>query len=451
MTQDSSDISIIYDEYNSFITRTNSPEGRPIIVKEIRDSRKELSFNTICELHCLHILRDHPRFVQILDVNYEANRVRLILSSHQGDINLLHKRSFTERLKIFPRLMNDIFLMLYQLYQYQILHLDIKSANILFDEDNDGIKFYMADFGISYQRPKSNTEKVIMGLSRYASIYRSPEILVEDKHYSYPAELWATGCLLTEFIITKYIFPVEKENNIDNIVEKSKDPSTIVSLHNIAATYNSLDILSLFKESLSIQEILSVSEYIPLLESLLQINPLDRPHIASLIKDKSDIISTRKITSLRPYPLAESLINVYGKMGKWIASVCKNLELPIRTFIASVDILERYLSNSKWKNANEILLACVCLTLCDNILSPGCTCLTEFIRLSEGKVCERDIKDLQIDVMKSLDYIIVSPDIDDIVLKLEEWDNPWEIINNVYHLMTKGLFISIYVTYKNLF
>eukprot|EP00366_Plasmodium_knowlesi_P003615 XP_002261112.1 serine/threonine protein kinase 2, putative [Plasmodium knowlesi strain H] len=77
------------------------------------------------------------------------------------------------------------------LHSNHILHRDMKSLNILIDNDK---RVRLCDFGIS---------KVLENTLDYANTligtpyYLSPE-LCKDKKYSWPSDVWATGCLIYE-------------------------------------------------------------------------------------------------------------------------------------------------------------------------------------------------------------------------------------------------------------
>jgi calcium/calmodulin-dependent protein kinase I len=94
---------------------------------------------------------------------------------------------------------------LYTLHSYGIIHRDIKNANTLIYERNDGKNILkIIDFGLSK----------VMGVNEYANEgygslpYKSPEQLL-GKKYSFPVDIWALG--ITIYWLVYGHFPVSAE------------------------------------------------------------------------------------------------------------------------------------------------------------------------------------------------------------------------------------------------
>ena len=85
------------------------------------------------------------------------------------------------------------------LHNNNIIHRDIKSANIFIDK-NDNIK--LGDFGIiKIFEPYNKNTYTHIG----TPLYMSPEIY-SNKRYNYKVDIWALGCVLYELITLKYAF-----------------------------------------------------------------------------------------------------------------------------------------------------------------------------------------------------------------------------------------------------
>ncbi|CAH8624420.1 unnamed protein product [Heterobilharzia americana] len=114
---------------------------------------------------------------------------------------------FTEPVKkaIMKQLLTGVF----YLHLNNVLHRDLKAANILIDKN--GI-LKIADFGLARttvasirpERPTRYTGRVV------TLWYRPPEILLNDRHYGKPVDLWGAGCIMAE-LWTKY--PIMQGDN----------------------------------------------------------------------------------------------------------------------------------------------------------------------------------------------------------------------------------------------
>ena len=87
----------------------------------------------------------------------------------------------------------------YFLHQNKVMHRDIKSANILL---NDNGIVQLADFGLGRRTRFENvfTYKVV------TLWYRAPELLLGNKSYNHKIDVWSIGCVFAEFLIGDVLF-----------------------------------------------------------------------------------------------------------------------------------------------------------------------------------------------------------------------------------------------------
>ncbi|GAA6064689.1 hypothetical protein JCM10212_002407 [Sporobolomyces blumeae] len=89
------------------------------------------------------------------------------------------------------------------LHRNGILHRDMKAANLLIN--NKGC-LMIADFGLarSMERPEVARDYTSCVVTRW---YRPPELLLGERKYHYPVDMWGVGCILLEMFKKTPIFP----------------------------------------------------------------------------------------------------------------------------------------------------------------------------------------------------------------------------------------------------
>ncbi|VDL86865.1 unnamed protein product [Schistocephalus solidus] len=106
-------------------------------------------------------------------------------------------------------IMRQLLTGLHYLHKNNVLHRDLKAANILIDKS--GV-LKIADFGLARttvacfrpDRPTRYTGRVV------TLWYRPPEILLNDRHYGKAVDMWGAGCIMAE-LWTK--FPIMQGDN----------------------------------------------------------------------------------------------------------------------------------------------------------------------------------------------------------------------------------------------
>ncbi|SBS80326.1 serine/threonine-protein kinase NEK4, putative [Plasmodium ovale] len=139
---------------------------------------------------------NHPFIVKYIESYIEGDTLRIVMKHCKGG-DLYHyiqnkkKQNAPIKEKRILIWLTQILTALKFLHSNHILHRDMKSLNILIDSDK---RVRLCDFGIS---------KVLENTLDYANTligtpyYLSPE-LCKDKKYSWPSDVWATGCLIYE-------------------------------------------------------------------------------------------------------------------------------------------------------------------------------------------------------------------------------------------------------------
>jgi len=92
---------------------------------------------------------------------------------------------------------------LHYLHSAGIIHRDLKTANILINEDRAELK--IADFGLSRVVEEAGREELTQYI--FTRWYRAPQIICGIKAYKYEVDVWAVGCIFGEMLLQKPIFP----------------------------------------------------------------------------------------------------------------------------------------------------------------------------------------------------------------------------------------------------
>ncbi|KAL7669582.1 hypothetical protein ACOME3_010230 [Neoechinorhynchus agilis] len=144
-----------------------------------------------------------------------------------------------------------------------IIHRDLKPSNIGLDDD---LNTYILDFGLARQ---SQSEM----MTGYVATrwWRAPELLFNPTHYDATADIWSVGCIMGEIIKGQPIFPGSSQKVTPPDSEQLRlhfDPSAI----NYIEKQREIE-RKPFSEIFSTLSPHGVS----LLESLLKLNPSERP------------------------------------------------------------------------------------------------------------------------------------------------------------------------------
>jgi len=95
-------------------------------------------------------------------------------------------------------------------HQHRVLHRDLKPQNLLINMEGE---LKLADFGLAraFGIPvRSYTHEVV------TLWYRSPDVLLGSRKYSTPVDIWSVGCIFSEMVTGRPLFP--GASNSDQLV-----------------------------------------------------------------------------------------------------------------------------------------------------------------------------------------------------------------------------------------
>ena len=111
------------------------------------------------------------------------------------------------------KILTQLIISLDYLHNYQVIHRDLKTANIMLSRNYN---IYLGDFGVAKILPPTQIHtKTQIGTPHYFS----PE-LIDGKNYTNSTDVWSLGCILYELIYNKLPF---EANNMYQLAYKIKN------------------------------------------------------------------------------------------------------------------------------------------------------------------------------------------------------------------------------------
>ncbi|GAA5980853.1 hypothetical protein JCM11641_004743 [Rhodosporidiobolus odoratus] len=194
-------------------------KGDVVALKEIIFHNKGdgLPITSVREIRILKML-DHPNVVPVVDIAYEAadpasfalGKTFMVFPYMDHDLaGLLENPKVTLEMEHIKQYSQQLLKGTEYLHQNNILHRDMKAANLLINNKGE---LMIADFGLarSVEKASANASYTSMVVTRW---YRPPELLLGEKHYHAPIDMWGVGCVLAEMFHRSPIFPGDSDMN----------------------------------------------------------------------------------------------------------------------------------------------------------------------------------------------------------------------------------------------
>ena len=240
----------------------NTIDKRSYALKKIYVLRQKKYDNlgTLTELHILYHNKC-PFLLQLIDCHYSYYDLNIITKfCVKGDLG----KEIETRFKTLNYFLEDdiwkIFIQIcygiHYLHKNNIIHRDLKTANIFLEKDNN---IRIGDFGIS-KILKQDLTNTSMG----TPLYLSPEV-INRENYGLKTDLWALGCILYELAMLKYTFSSYNMNSLMKKINNCKyvkisNPIYSSSIQNIVDllivkdSLKRIDIDQLLKENIIVEK-----------------------------------------------------------------------------------------------------------------------------------------------------------------------------------------------------
>ncbi|XP_053207217.1 cyclin-dependent kinase 9-like [Panonychus citri] len=173
--------------------------------KVLMDNEKEgFPITALREIKILQLLNNENvvNLIEICRTKTKADGVKgspatfyLVFDFCEHDLaGLLSNMNVKFSLAEIKKAMQQLFNGLFYIHSNKILHRDMKASNILITKDG---KLKLADFGLARAFSANSTSKKYT--NRVVTLwYRPPELLLGERNYGPPVDLWGAGCIMAE-------------------------------------------------------------------------------------------------------------------------------------------------------------------------------------------------------------------------------------------------------------
>ena len=162
----------------------------------------------------------HPNIVTVREIVVGSNmdKIFIVMDYVEHDLKSLMEMMKAKN-QVFIQeevkcLMQQLLQAVAHLHDNWILHRDLKTSNLLLS--HRGI-LKVGDFGLAreYGSPLKEYTSLVVTLW-----YRAPELLLGEKLYSTPIDLWSVGCIFAELLRMEALFPGRSESDLLNRIFK---------------------------------------------------------------------------------------------------------------------------------------------------------------------------------------------------------------------------------------
>ncbi|CAD8145126.1 unnamed protein product [Paramecium octaurelia] len=190
-------------------------DGLPVVLKQIK---KEYTWWAKMEAKVLNTLNEesNPNIVRLVDAFFNDSSPVLVFQELQN-CTTFDYRIYNYYHDLTSEDIKDLYFKLFQAlatsHAKGIMHLDIKPANIIVNND----QIQLIDWGVSDFYFPMKEYRTRVGTRHY----RAPEQLIHYKYYDYAVDVWALGSIFATAVFKKYPF-FNGRNNDDQLLKVVK-------------------------------------------------------------------------------------------------------------------------------------------------------------------------------------------------------------------------------------
>lgn len=194
----------------------NRKTNQIVALKKVRMENEKEGFpmTALREIRILQLL-NHDNIVNLVEIcrakatpyNREKGSIYLVFDFCEHDLaGLLSCEEVKFSLGEIKSVMQQLFNALFYIHGNRILHRDIKSSNVLITK-NGVLK--LCDFGLARAMSKGQPQRYT---NRVVTLwYRSPELILGERSYGPPIDMWGVGCIMCELWTRRPIMQGESE------------------------------------------------------------------------------------------------------------------------------------------------------------------------------------------------------------------------------------------------
>ncbi|XP_072517991.1 cyclin-dependent kinase 9-like [Salminus brasiliensis] len=180
--------------------------GRKVALKKVlmENEKEGFPITTLREIKILQMLK-HENVVNLLEIcrtrvcryNRYRGSIYLVFDFCEHDLaGLLGNASVKFTLSEIKKVMQMLLSGLFYIHRNKVLHRDLKPANVLITRD--GI-LKLADFGLARAFSLAKNSQRNRFTNKVVTLwYRPPELLLGERDYGPPIDLWGAGCIMAE-------------------------------------------------------------------------------------------------------------------------------------------------------------------------------------------------------------------------------------------------------------